>query len=79
LLILAGLGVSIGYVRGLRALLSFKKEERSYQAALFPQEPRFLLVIISILVVGCIILGLFPSLLIEPLQQLSVNISIPIG
>jgi len=79
LLVLAGFGVSIGYLRGLRALLSFKKEERPDQAALSIQEPRSLLIIIAILVVICIVLGLFPSLLIEPIQQLSSGLSIPIG
>jgi formate hydrogenlyase subunit 3/multisubunit Na+/H+ antiporter MnhD subunit len=79
LLALAGLGVSVGYLRGLLALLSYKKEDQSEQAALSLQEPRLLLVIISVLAVICIILGLFPSTLIEPLQQLSAGISIPIG
>ena len=81
LLILAGIGVSIGYLRGLRALLSFKKEERLSQAdriTLSLQESRWLLIIISILVVICIILGIFPSLLTEPLQQLSIGLSVPI-
>jgi multicomponent Na+:H+ antiporter subunit D len=82
LLVLAGLGVSLGYLRGLRALLSFKKEVQfgeTDQTALSLQEPRLLLIIICMLVAGCIILGLFPSMLLEPLQQFSAQISIPIG
>jgi len=81
MLALAGLGVSIGYLRGLRALLSFKKEDQPNQdrIALSLQEPRSLLIIISILVIVCIVLGLFPSLLTEPLQQLSAGLSVPIG
>jgi formate hydrogenlyase subunit 3/multisubunit Na+/H+ antiporter MnhD subunit len=79
LLVLAGLGVSIGYLRGLRALLSFKKEERSNGTVLSLQEPRLLLILIVVLAVICITLGLFPSLIIEPLEQLSKGLSVPIG
>jgi formate hydrogenlyase subunit 3/multisubunit Na+/H+ antiporter MnhD subunit len=85
LLALAGLGVSIGYLRGLRALLSVKEEEQPNQAdqsdeiTLSIQEPRLLLIIIAILVIVCIVLGAFPSLVIEPIQTLSSEISIPIG
>jgi multicomponent Na+:H+ antiporter subunit D len=79
LLILAGLGVSIGYLRGLKALLSFNQKERSTRTALTGQEPLLLTVIIVILAGACIVLSIFPSLLIEPLQQLTGDISIPLG
>jgi multicomponent Na+:H+ antiporter subunit D len=83
LLVLAGLGVSIGYLRGLRATLytaepAKNQKERPRKAALTFQEPSLLLVMIIVLIVVCIGLGLFPSLLIKPLQQLTAGISIPI-
>lgn len=83
LLVLAGLGVTIGYLRGFRAALlpdkpARSQTERSRRAALKLQEPPLLLIMISLLGIACIWLGLFPSLLIEPLQQLTFGISIPI-
>jgi formate hydrogenlyase subunit 3/multisubunit Na+/H+ antiporter MnhD subunit len=83
LLTLAGLGVAIGYLRGFRALLLSpiapnKKERSPADAALTLQEPFLLLIIIALLAAACIVFGLFPSLLIEPIQELSVGIEIPI-
>jgi formate hydrogenlyase subunit 3/multisubunit Na+/H+ antiporter MnhD subunit len=80
ILVLAGLGVTIGYLRGLRAALS---AEQTSQAAgpnlpLKFQEPLPLLIIISLLGASCILLGLFPSLLIEPLQTVTTGIILPI-
>jgi multicomponent Na+:H+ antiporter subunit D len=83
LLTLAGLGVAVGYLRGFRALLLSptapnKKERPPTGVALAIQEPLLLLIIIALLATACIVFGLFPSLLIEPLQRLSVGIEIPI-
>jgi multicomponent Na+:H+ antiporter subunit D len=84
LLILGGLGVAIGYLRGFRATLSSvqagkNKESRSKSGLTFQfQEPLPLLVIIGLLSLACILLGFFPSFLIEPLQALSMTISLPI-
>ncbi|MBN1219993.1 MAG: hypothetical protein JXM69_13785 [Anaerolineae bacterium] len=82
LLTLAGLGVAIGYLRGLKALLqpatANKKERPSIDVAPGIHEPLLLVVIISLLGTACVVFGLFPSLLIEPLQKLSMNVPIPI-
>ncbi len=83
LLGLAGLGVTIGYLRGFRATLlpdnaTRKQTGRSPGTALTFAEPRLLLMMIGLLGIACILLGLFPALLIEPLQQLTLGISIPI-
>jgi formate hydrogenlyase subunit 3/multisubunit Na+/H+ antiporter MnhD subunit len=83
LLVLGGLGVVIGYLRGFRAtLLSGKVNtnqiRRSPGSALTFEEPRLLLVMIGLLATVAILLGLFPSLLIEPFQQLAMGVSIPI-
>ena len=84
LLTLAGLGVAIGFIRGFRALLldpstPNQKERPSIGVTLSIQEPLLFIVFIGLLSAACIGLGLFPSQLIEPLQQLSMGISIPIG
>ncbi len=81
LLVLAGLGVAIGYLRGLSAALTPEKSTkngRRLKAPLIFAEPHLLLVLISLLVVITILLGLFPSLLIEPLQSWTEAVSFPI-
>jgi formate hydrogenlyase subunit 3/multisubunit Na+/H+ antiporter MnhD subunit len=78
LLVLAGLGVCVGYLRGLRALLADNIRERPAQTAPSLRQPRILAVMISILIVVCILLGVFPSLLIDPIQQISASIPMPI-
>ncbi len=83
LLGLAGLGVAIGYLRGFRATLLLDKPVqnrtgRPRGSALIFQEPRLLLILIIMLAAACILAGLFPALLIEPLQKLTTGLSIPI-
>jgi formate hydrogenlyase subunit 3/multisubunit Na+/H+ antiporter MnhD subunit len=82
LIVLGGLGVAIGYLRGFRATLSSKQPQQNQtgppaRVTLKLQEPPFLLFMIGLLGMICISLGLFPSLLIEPLQQLVIGISVP--
>ncbi len=75
LLALAGLGVAIGYLRGFyQALLideTIAQSKIQLSTRLFPwlQEPIWLLLVISLLMVTCLIWGVFPALLIEPLQK----------
>jgi formate hydrogenlyase subunit 3/multisubunit Na+/H+ antiporter MnhD subunit len=85
LLALAGLGVALGYLRGFRSTLLprrfgksvFKSAARS--AVVFTvQEPPLLLGLIMLLSAATILLGLFPAVLIEPLQRLAAGISMPI-
>jgi formate hydrogenlyase subunit 3/multisubunit Na+/H+ antiporter MnhD subunit len=84
LLTLAGLGVAIGYLRGFRAALlpgeAIGKNGPDTRPRLrfALQEPPGGLGLISLLVAIAILLGLFPAVLIEPLQILSAGISIPI-
>lgn len=81
LVVLAGLGVAVGYLRGLKATLALNnstKNGRRLKAPLTFAEPRLLLVLISLLVVIIILLGLFPSVLIEPLQSWTRGVSFPI-
>jgi formate hydrogenlyase subunit 3/multisubunit Na+/H+ antiporter MnhD subunit len=74
LLVLGGLGVAIGYLRGLRATMT---PEHGLTRVTFA-EPRLLLILISLLIVVSVLLGLFPALLIEPLQLLTMSVSVPI-
>ncbi len=74
LLVLGGLGVAIGYLRGLRAMIAPGHGPARVTFA----EPRLLLALISLLIVVSILLGLFPALLIEPLQLLTMTVSGPI-
>jgi formate hydrogenlyase subunit 3/multisubunit Na+/H+ antiporter MnhD subunit len=82
---LGGLGVGIGYLRGFRSALlpgritrgSAKGAARG--AVVFTvQEPLLLLGLILVLSAATILLGLFPAVLIEPLQILASGIAIPI-
>jgi formate hydrogenlyase subunit 3/multisubunit Na+/H+ antiporter MnhD subunit len=80
---LAGLGVTIGYLRGFRATLQprnivTKGMSAKPQVMFSLQEPFGLLVLISILMALTVLLGLFPAILIQPLQQLATAIAIPI-
>ena len=74
LLVLAGIGISIGYLRAFRALLP----QAASQSSLLPQkssprfqEARLLIIIIIVLAGGCLALGIFPNLLIMPLQEIN--------
>lgn len=84
LLALAGLGVAIGYLRGFRAILTLddpsqNQPGRSPGSAPTFQEPGLLLLLVGLLILACILTGLFPSLIIEPLQRLTFGLTIPIG
>jgi hypothetical protein len=37
------------------------------------------LLLVGLLILACILTGLFPSLIIEPLQRLTFGLTIPIG
>jgi formate hydrogenlyase subunit 3/multisubunit Na+/H+ antiporter MnhD subunit len=63
LLGLSGVSVAVGYLRGLRQLLGYPT-----QKPLNFQEPVILLLFITMLAIANIVLGFFPSLLIESLQ-----------
>ncbi len=81
LIAIGGLGVTTGYLRGLRATLlpaSTNQTREIDQQALTWQEPPMLLILMVALGLVLILLGLFPSLLIERLQQWSLGVSIPI-
>lgn len=85
LLALAGLGVAIGYLRGFRATLLPRPTVKSQtdqpvqlRLVFTMQEPFGLLVLISLLIAMTILLGLFPAVLIQPLQILSAGIPLPI-
>jgi multicomponent Na+:H+ antiporter subunit D len=75
LVVLGGVGVATGYLRGFRATLAPVSRAG---LRLRWQEPWPLLVIITILGLLCLLLGFFPSLLIEPLQATITGISFPI-
>ena len=79
-LVLGGLGVAVGYLRGLWALLG---SNRSVERASKPfstnilrnsQEPRFLMIIIIVVAFICILTGLFPNLLIDPLRKTALHV-----
>ena len=82
-LTLAGLGVAVGYLRGLFALLPHpapdtQKVQWQRKRTSTLHEPSLLVVIITFLSVDCIALGLFPAVLIQPLQTLAAGIFVPI-
>lgn len=84
LLALAGVGVTIGYLRGGYALLSAADGDHSSrrgrpQKTGAPQEPRRLMIIIVMLIVTCLGLGFFPALLIEAVQGWTADIVTPTG
>jgi formate hydrogenlyase subunit 3/multisubunit Na+/H+ antiporter MnhD subunit len=86
LVALAGLGVALGYLRGFRSTLlprrfaksSFKVAAARSAVVFTVQEPPLLLGLIMLLSATTILLGLFPAVLIEPVQALTAGISIPI-
>ncbi len=80
ILLLAGaLGTTAGFLRGLRALLKTPAQPvRSNGLSLRFEEPYALLVIIAMLTVITVALGIFPWLVIEPLQAFSVHVAFPI-
>ncbi len=76
LIILAGIGVAVGYLRGLSSLLSPIDGDTPVQK-IEAQEPRLLIVIIGLLILACIGFGVFPNLLIDPLKEVLVGITLP--
>lgn len=84
LLTVAGLGVAIGYLRGFRAALLPPENSGKNGPASSPhlrftlQEPLAALGLISLLLAVIILLGLFPAVLIEPLQILGAGMAVPI-
>jgi formate hydrogenlyase subunit 3/multisubunit Na+/H+ antiporter MnhD subunit len=84
-LALAGLGVAIGYLRGFRAMLLPRFPSKSQNGSadksrvvFTMQEPLGLFLLMSLLIAAMILVGLFPVVLIQPLQLLTGGISIPI-
>jgi multicomponent Na+:H+ antiporter subunit D len=84
LLAMAGLGVAVGYLRGVRTALWPRDLTKTKEPSVRPrvvftvQEPFWLLVMIGLLMAATVLLGLFPAVLIQPFQLLSAEISIPI-
>ncbi len=84
LLAMAGLGVAVGYLRGVRTALWPRDLAKTKEPSVRPrvvftvQEPFWLLVMIGLLMAATVLLGLFPVVLIQPFQLLSAEISIPI-
>lgn len=76
LLVLGGLGVSGGYLRGLRAALAQTKSPPGGSPKL--REPVLLMVMIVVLTAAAVILGVFPWIIIEPLQEASLGIPFPV-
>lgn len=80
LLLVGALGVTAGYLRGLRLLLvpPATPSARTGNSHLRFEEPYPLLVIIAMLTVVTVALGIFPWLVIEPLQYFSAVVAFPI-
>lgn len=66
LLGLAGCGVMLGYLRGLWYMLN----QADSKPVIDNHEPTRLLLIITILVILCVVGGIFPTLMIQVLEQL---------
>jgi multicomponent K+:H+ antiporter subunit A len=81
LLILAGLGVAIGYLRGVAALLTSSSlpasSPRGSPQLFASEEPLLLMVILIVLGLACLLLGVFPGWLIEPLRAATIEIFLP--
>jgi formate hydrogenlyase subunit 3/multisubunit Na+/H+ antiporter MnhD subunit len=84
LLVLAGLGVAVGYLRGLRAMLmppetskSLRTRPQQWGPLIFPR-PYSLSFLIVLLGVTCVLLGLYPALLIDPLHALLGDVVLPV-
>jgi formate hydrogenlyase subunit 3/multisubunit Na+/H+ antiporter MnhD subunit len=81
LLILAGLGVAIGYLRGVAALLTSSSlpasSPRGSPQRFASEEPLLLMVILIVLGLACLLLGVFPGWLIEPLRAATIEIFLP--
>ncbi len=75
LLVLASLGVMVGYLRGLGMMLTPGEKTRAQKrqpydwVALAFQQPLSLLLVVCLLGITCLLLGIFPGLLIERLQS----------
>lgn len=69
LLVLGGLGVALGYLRGLHATLQEGHKPPDRRTGVNLREPRLLVILTAILCLGCLLVGLYPALLIQPLQQ----------
>ncbi|MCB0168474.1 MAG: hypothetical protein KDI79_29870, partial [Anaerolineae bacterium] len=80
-LVLGGLGVAVGYLRGLWALLGSDRNgdpaSKSFSTNILQnsQEPRFLMMIIVVVAFVCILIGLFPALLIDLLRDTARHVS----
>ncbi len=78
LLALAGLGVAVGYLRGLYAMLTERLDKPKILSTFDGlQEPFWLLLVISLCLVTSLIWGIFPTLLIDPLQKLTAGLLLP--
>lgn len=79
-LVLGGLGVAVGYLRGLWALLGSDQSLKSASKPLSThilqntQEPSLLMIIIIVVAFVCILTGLFPALLIDPLRDTALRV-----
>ena len=74
---IAGIGVTIGYLRGLYTFLPTANPTQS-SSPMDSKEPRLLVIIILLLCVACLALGLFPEWLLEPLREAVGGITVPI-
>lgn len=84
LIVLGGLGVALGYLRGLRAMLTPDQAlerrlgwSRPGNGIRFG-EPVLLILMISLLALASLTLGLFPALLIDQVQPVATGILFPI-
>lgn len=74
ILALAALGVALGYLRGLRHALT-AISDKDY---LHFTEPPALLILVGFLAMLVLSLGIFPALIIEPIQQMVSGVVLPI-
>jgi formate hydrogenlyase subunit 3/multisubunit Na+/H+ antiporter MnhD subunit len=77
LLALGGLGVALGYLRGLHATLQQGTRSPERRATVNLAEPQFLAILTAVLSLICLLLGLYPALLIEPLRPMAMPL--PVG
>jgi multicomponent Na+:H+ antiporter subunit D len=76
LLVLGSFGVAGGYLRGLRAALTPGNAIHTKKEPAF-EEPTALLILMIVLCTIIILFGLFPALLIEPLDRFAIVLSFP--
>lgn len=79
LIVIAQMGIALGYLRGLHALLLPLKTSRR-EVGLAPQwyEPPWLAAFIVLLAGSCILLSLYPGVLIAPLREVASQVIIPV-